>query len=723
MRRFREKVCGGYEQDASSESALNPDTLTVSVKIGGSRSARYAAPSADQNFIYAALIYSDGASPAAPAADEFSMGTLDESAGGSTINFMFQKPVQTSGLTVEVFAFKENTAEADFERTDALLSGSKNGLSVNANNTITIGEITLRPNAADTAPKGTVSLLVKVPFGCALEIDDTTNFALTGTSSDFTIEHSGDGISAGSYNVAFKVTKNSKTLYMFSDSITVFPGMLTDTWGGLAAGEALEITAQNISRTFYVRGSGRRYDGSPYDATATASDDNPGSFLAPFATIQKAIDTVLAANDSSSEYTIFVDGTLTYDGSSTYGMANFYFHTSRSLTLTIRPVSATEKSTDANGLSRVVCAQIYGGNIIIKLDLTLERLVLTGGMTTGAGGGIYLTGIRYTTRTIKAINCDIIGNTAINGGGVYVDVNSTFTMVDGTVSDNTVNSSGGGVYVAESSKFEMTSGEISGNTCRSSGGGVYVYNGGALSMSENATISNNSAKNGKGACLSASSSAVPTLSMSGAAYFDPDDDVYLKIYDSNIPTIQVDGALTQDKVATITPSSYAKGTQVLSASSGVTMTQDICDQFALTPNPDKTEWEIALDSANNAGMLKRVEISGGIEIVIPGLETYTFTVDVGGALTEGATLTAGQTVTLSNVVDSKGRTPSGSLKMAIRDTAGNEFSSATATGDSAPLSVTLPVVPPGVGISAQVYLELTDDGFVINKTIDVTISN
>ena len=65
-----------------------------------------------------------------------------------------------------------------------------------------------------------------------------------------------------------------------------------------------------------------------------------------------------------------------------------------------------------------------------------------GGSYEGSGGGVYIDGGTFTTT-----GGEIKTNNAKNGGGVYVDMNSTFKMHGGTIKNNTSNK-GKGVYVA-----------------------------------------------------------------------------------------------------------------------------------------------------------------------------------------------------------------------------------------------------------------------------------
>ena len=448
-------------------------------------------------FDYAALLYS-GESPANPPSTNFVQGTATENAGETKLNFSFQRPEETSGLTLEIFAFKAGTSAANFSKENAPLSGSKTGLSI-VGDTIEInGTIALSVNSSSKV-KGTVSLKIKLPEGCSLEIDDTTSdgesrFNVAGTSPDFTVTQAGDGISAGAYQVTFTVKKESEIVHIFSEYINVFPGMCTDTWNGLGKDDAKEISQSMISSTVYVRGEGGWYDTtSPYNdgKTAEADDTNSGSFLSPLASIQKAIDKIIAINDGASEYTIYVDGTLT--ATSSTALADFN-GVSQALSVRIVSLSASNKSVlNGNGTARCVT---MGGAGKRDLNLTLENLVITNGIATGNGGGIF-----FNAKTLEMTGCEVIGCKATsNGGGVYI-YSGAFTMSGGSITSNTATSNGGGVCVY-SGTFTMKGGTIGGDNAEDGntafyGGGVYVDSG-AFTMSGGSITSNTATSNGGG---------------------------------------------------------------------------------------------------------------------------------------------------------------------------------------------------------------------------------
>ena len=126
---------------------------------------------------------------------------------------------------------------------------------------------------------------------------------------------------------------------------------------------------------------------------------------------------------------------------------------------------------------------------------TITGGIITGGSTTGYGGGVNNSGI------FEMFGGTIAGNKSMaksnGGGGVYGGKGSTFIMSGGTITGNSAIKDGGGVLVYENGTFDMTGGTISSNNANY-GGGVYTYNG-TIRMT-GGTISSNNADYGGGVC-------------------------------------------------------------------------------------------------------------------------------------------------------------------------------------------------------------------------------
>ena len=548
--------------------------------------------------VYAALLYKDGEIPANPESKDFVQGTATED--GKLI-FSFQRPDDTSGkFTLEICAFKTDTSATVFSKVTALLSGKKVGCKIEGDKINVSEPIALSVNSSSEV-KGTVSLKIQVPAGCSLVIDDA-RFSVTGTSPDFTVTQAGDGISAGAYLLKFTVKKGEEKeeiVHIFSEYINVFPGMCTDTWSGLEKDAAKEITQSMISSTVYVRGTGGWYETSDYNETAVASDSNSGSFLSPLASIQKAIDKIIAINDGVSEYTIYIDGKFT--AASSAALADFS-GVSKHLSVKIAgldPSSLDESKKaviDGNGSARGI---VVGSNGVKKdVNLALENLVIQNTKNSDRGGGITLYCTASNSHTIK--NCVIKNNHAGYGSAIYNEYGS-LDLQGCVISGNTADTSGT-VYIGrESAILTMSDVRIENNSA-GNGGGIFLGNDATVKISDaSVVIKNNSASGGnsRGPGISLWNGY---LELSGSAKIE---DVVGAYGDNSAYAheIVISGALTAESpVATITPSAYTAGTQVLSLASGGTMTQDICDKFAITPQADGMEWKIAPSGANGVLM-------------------------------------------------------------------------------------------------------------------------
>ena len=190
-----------------------------------------------------------------------------------------------------------------------------------------------------------------------------------------------------------------------------------------------------------------------------------------------------------------------------------------------------------------------GGGIYTSSTVTLTGGTISNNVASADGGGVYSATDQFE---LDAPGVTITGNSAKNGGGIYVENKKypqygKLTMSAGTIRNNTVTGNGGGVYFAGANGFTMTGGTISNNNARTSGssngGGVWCsgtftmdggtitgntagYNGGGLLLSpsiraseftlNNGVISNNKAKSQGGAIrMSATGSNTATVNMYG----------------------------------------------------------------------------------------------------------------------------------------------------------------------------------------------------------------
>ncbi|HBB44625.1 MAG TPA: hypothetical protein DCZ34_00665, partial [Clostridiales bacterium] len=145
-----------------------------------------------------------------------------------------------------------------------------------------------------------------------------------------------------------------------------------------------------------------------------------------------------------------------------------------------------------------------GGGIALASADTDDSIIsgtIIQNTATNYGGGIV---VRDSTLTIDS--CNIYGNSALSGGGVYIYEGATAIIIDTTISNNESTYSsldgtvagGGGVFNAGT--LEINIGTISGNTATTNGGGI--CNTGKLTI-YNGTISDNKATNDGGGIYNA----------------------------------------------------------------------------------------------------------------------------------------------------------------------------------------------------------------------------
>jgi uncharacterized repeat protein (TIGR02543 family) len=138
----------------------------------------------------------------------------------------------------------------------------------------------------------------------------------------------------------------------------------------------------------------------------------------------------------------------------------------------------------------------YGAKFTMKGNASVY------GNTAGNGGGVFLPNSNSSSPPsfIMEGNASVSGNTSTasgGGGGVYVGNYGTFEMKGGTISGNKATnaaSNGGGVYVGSNSTFTMSGGRIYGlndptlSNAAGSGVALYVANNGAAIYSGGTTI-------------------------------------------------------------------------------------------------------------------------------------------------------------------------------------------------------------------------------------------
>lgn len=321
----------------------------------------------------------------------------------------------------------------------------------------------------------------------------------------------------------------------YADSITTF--------------ETIQIKGSNFN--LYVSSDGD-------DAKAD------GSRTKPFKTIQAALNKINERNNNSPS-----------SGTDPYKLilltdiyeSNINIDPTSDLYLTIKSFDENNE-IDANNQGKVM-------TIKNKAFVTLENVTLTKGCSAYGTGGVEV----YGSLTLSD-NCIISYNTVTSSGygaGIYLRPNAKLTMNGGEITENTGSSDdsffGGGVYL-DDAEFVMNGGEISHNSAKY-GGGVCV-SGGTFKMYDGSISNNTVSSKGKGVYVVKSNGINSLFEISGNAYIEDNNDVYLTADQK----ITITGELTSDSVATITPQNYEE-VQVLAAGTGITLSEQV-EKFKVT---------------------------------------------------------------------------------------------------------------------------------------------
>ena len=127
-------------------------------------------------------------------------------------------------------------------------------------------------------------------------------------------------------------------------------------------------------------------------------------------------------------------------------------------------------------------AAIGGGVCLWNYSFTLSGGTISGNTAKDDGGGVYFSGISGNTLTISD-TVKIEGNSAANGGGVYLK-SRNLTMTGGSIINNNATGSGGGVYFnIDGSSFNVSGKvNITGNMVDSSPNNVYLPDGKTITV-------------------------------------------------------------------------------------------------------------------------------------------------------------------------------------------------------------------------------------------------
>ena len=345
------------------------------------------------------------------------------------------------------------------------------------------------------------------------------------TSAAFTM--GGTDISSGAYTAVFQFYSEEsdgtkRLLFQCTETINVCANLCTDSWvkngtnssawlkenDGTTSFTITDTLVKNFAQvSFFVQGTG-----GTYTPKTQANDANNGTYFAPLSTVQAAVDKIVQINDGSTEYSIFIDGTVTapetLDSSTTLHFIKI--EPQKKLKIKIVSLSSAQAVINANTKAGVI--DIIGKSGTEKTTLVLQNVCITGGktQTDGVGGGIKAFDAAITLKSGTVIGKKLLpeedktnvassstyGNYAAKGGGIYLN-GCTLTMEnDVYICQNYSENEGGGI-AAEGNSTIIAKGGIIGFNKASSGGGIYI-DGGSCELTACTVCMNNAGNNGGG---------------------------------------------------------------------------------------------------------------------------------------------------------------------------------------------------------------------------------
>lgn len=415
-----------------------------------------------------------------------------------------------------------------------ILSGKSDKISITAEKPID-DEIFIIVKPDSSNGSGTVNLPINIEETGGIKSAQISWQDSSGTTGTQTLDFSSStsavftmgetAISSGAYTAVFQFYSSEadgkRLLYQCTETINVCSNLCTDSWlkngttsstwltesDGKATFTVTKSLVEKFAQTsFFVQGIG-----GIYTPKTTASDKNNGTYFDPLSTVQKAVDKIIQINDGETEYSIFIDGTVTAPDTLDSSTAlNFIkIEPQKKLNLTIASLSSTQAVINANKKAGVI--GVVGASATEQTTLILQNVCITGGKTQsdGVGGGIKASDAAITLKSGTVIgtkllseenknnvaNSSTYGNYAKQGGGIYLNGCTLTIENDVYICQNYSENEGGGIAAEGNSKI-FAAGGIIGFNQASSGGGIYI-DGGSCELTA-CTVSLNKAGNNGG---------------------------------------------------------------------------------------------------------------------------------------------------------------------------------------------------------------------------------
>lgn len=556
------------------------------------------------------------------------VGSVSESAEGTVFEDAFGKANYKIGLK-SGYKWKV-TAGVRRKSDNALVLSDSFEETISPSNPISSKDVSLQPSSGE----GSLSLPITLDSSISdLSIDlanDSEKAAWdTATATITTSAITVTNIPAGNYHLSlnFKDT-NGQIIYSVNQVVTIFPYVETNKWVAGSSTSSIIDSSGNFQidsvdlktwkRTVLYVAQNRIFSNSD-----TPDDSNDGSAYSPLETITGAVNKIIQNDLLDAEYTIYVVGTI---------KDSVTLSTTSMKSLTISKLFDNTAVVDGENSGTVF-------TISTSKPVKFKGITIQNGSATAyyAGGAISLSG-----GTVYIEDCNLISNTANNGGAIYSsgtlfiygstvignkkaasapdsieggsnkasNAGGAIYMAGSTLylgySDTSTPASftggiygnaakfGGGIYAESPSNVVISGGTIANNFGLSNGGGIRQATTGNLKIKDTTITGNKvSAPGGDGGAIYIGETS--KIELSGNVYIPCSGIDYNDVYLKDGTYIELNSTLTRkETVATLTLQSYAYGRAVLSG----TAISSNYSSFAISDDSYGNTWGV-----NNEGKI------------------------------------------------------------------------------------------------------------------------
>ncbi len=556
---------GGQSAGASSGASIE-NCLTASVSLPGLPSLAGIAPvpqNVAQNISKSAFPnIADAADTAYSFEAELAIEggatcTADGSYNGTTGNCSFSfagaKSAEERTYTLTVKLYHTSGTPA----TKSLVASASQSVTVGAGEASFAASVQLAPNL-ESAPNGSLSLPIKFSDTSVSSVklmllnsagtDVTTTYldGLTGTTLNLTsgagtIASKDGGLPAGTYTLLMTFMKGSAQVGARTESLNIYPTMQTKLWwtkdGIGTATTALNVT-QFDQKEFWIRGTGGDFYTNVYTAAAEAEDTNNGSFAFPLKTIQEAVDRINTIGNTTTQYTIYIDGKVTVPADADYSTISDDYKKSLAYIDSAKKIAIT--GWTGSGVDIIDCGKKCRAITAASgAEVAITKLAIKNGDAVNYGGALYVGGGDSTVvlgdgALVNGNHCETNGGAIYCNGNLYIcgsavvgDYSPSMTVALEDDCGNSCDGSGGGIscsgnlYLGYSGKNssgglieKALSGGIYRNYSKTYGGGIYST--GTVTMASGG-VDFNAATSGGGVYVSGSSTSSGKFYMGGTS--------------------------------------------------------------------------------------------------------------------------------------------------------------------------------------------------------------